>query len=413
MYRHQKIVLLAIILTAAIDVSPSCAEDWPGWRGPRGDGSSLETNVPTHWNATENIAWKVPLPGTGHASPVIWQDRLFLVWAVEEREQRVLGGFDRRTGELLWQQVVVTAPLEDKHGLNSYASSTPATDGELLYVAFLDRDSMLVAAYDFDGRQQWLVRPGPFASKHGFCSCPVLFEDLVIVNGDHDGESYVVALDRATGETRWKIDRANHTRSYSTPLVREIDGRTQMILSGNKCVASYDPRDGRQHWIIDGPTEQFVATCVYGEGLIFMTCGFPDYHILAIRPDGEGNVTDSHIAWRETKGASYVPSPIFAGSHFLLTADGGVASCFQATSGDRVWMKRLGSHYSGSPVTAGGLVYFTDDEGITKVIRPGAELEVVAENSLGESCYSSPAISQGNLFIRGEKHLYCIGPRPQ
>lgn len=407
----QKCSLVGALL--AILASSACAEDWPGWRGPRGDGTSLERNVPTHWSATENIAWKTPIPGTGHASPIVWHDRVFLVWAVEENEARVLGCFDRRTGKLLWQETVLTAPLEDKHDLNSYASSTPATDGELIYVAFLDRESMLVAAYDFNGKQQWLARPGPFASKHGFCSCPVLFEDLVIVNGDHDGQSYVVALDRATGQTRWKIDRTNHTRSYSTPLVREIDGRTQMILSGNKCVASYDPRDGHQHWIIDGPTEQFVATCVYGQGLIFMTCGFPDYHILAIRPDGEGNVTDSHIAWRETKGASYVPSPIFADNYFLLTADGGVASCFQATSGDRVWMKRLGSHYSGSPVTAGGLVYFTDDEGITKLIRPGAEMEVVAENALGEPCYSSHAISHGNLFIRGEKHLYCIGPQPK
>lgn len=406
---HKRAVICLLLVACS---APAVAEDWPGWRGPRGDGTSLEADVPTQWSPTENIAWKAPLPGSGHASPVVWQDRVFLVWAVEEKEERVLGCFDRRTGELRWQQTVLTAPLEDKHDLNSYASSTPATDGELVYVAFLDRESMLVAAYDFEGKQQWLVRPGPFASKHGFCSCPVLFEDLVIVNGDHDGQSYVVALDRATGETRWKIDRTNHTRSYSTPLVREIDGRTQMILSGNKCVASYDPHDGHQHWIIDGPTEQFVATCVYGEGLILMTCGFPDYHILAIRPDGEGNVTDTHIAWRTSKGASYVPSPIFAGNYFLLTADGGVASCFQATTGDRVWMNRIGSHYSGSPVAAGGLVYFTDDEGITKVIRPGAELEVVAENMLGEPCYSSPAISYGNLFIRGEKHLYCIGPRP-
>lgn len=389
------------------------AENWPGWRGPRGDGTSLEADVPTQWSATENIAWKVPIPGTGHASPVVWEGQVFLVWTVEASEERVLGCFDRLTGKLLWQQTVLRAPLEDKHPLNSYASSTPATDGELVYVAFLDREEMLVAAYDFEGRQRWVVRPGPFASKHGFCSCPVLFEDLVIVNGDHDGDSFVVALDRASGETRWKIERENHTRSYSTPLVRELDGRMQMILPGNKCVASYDPRTGRRHWIIDGPTEQFVATAVYGQGLIFMTCGFPDYHILAIRPDGSGNVSESHIAWRTTRGASYVPSPIFVGDYFLLTADGGVASCFQATSGDRAWMNRLGSHYSGSPITAGGLVYFTDDEGITKLIRPGPSLDVVAENHLGEACFSSPAVSRGNLFIRGDKHLYCIGPQPR
>lgn len=385
------------------------AEDWPGWRGPRGDGTSEETNVPVVWSDSQNVAWKTQVPGKGHASPIVWNDRVFVVSCDEDKQERILLAFDRVSGKQLWQQVVLRSPLEDKHQLNSFASSTPATDGKLVYVTFLDRSQMVVAAYDFRGKQRWLVRPGGFSSKHGYCSCPVLFEDKVIVNGDHDGDAYLVALDRATGKTLWKVDRENKTRSYSTPLVREIDGRTQMVLSGSKCVASYDPHDGSRHWIIDGPTEQFVASVVFNGKLFFLTAGFPEYHLLAVRPDGSGNVTDTHIAWRTTKGAGYVPSPIVVGDYFLVVTDGGVASCFLAATGERQWMQRIGTHYSSSLVTAGGLVYFTSDEGNTKVVRPGPALDIVAENKLGEYCYASPAVSHGQILFRGEQHLIAIG----
>jgi outer membrane protein assembly factor BamB len=268
--------------------------------------------------------------------------------------------------------------------------------------------NMVVAAYDFEGQRRWLVRPGRFSSVHGFCTSPVLFEDRVIVNGDHDGDSYVAALDRHSGQTLWRVPRENKTRSYCTPLIREIDGRTQMVLSGSLCVVSLDPRTGARHWMINGPTEQFVASLVYNGKLLFLTAGFPEHHILAIRPDGRGNVTDTHIVWRTTKGCSYVPSPIVCGDHFLVAADNGVASCFQPDTGERLWMERLGVHYSASLVTAGGLVYFLADDGEMKVVRPGPQLEVVAVNPLGESCVASPAISNGRIYLRGEKHLFCL-----
>lgn len=399
-------LVLAVLLLAA---STAVAEDWPGWRGPRGDGTSEEATIPVHWNAADNVAWKVALPGKGHASPIVWGERIFTVSALEDSQDRVLLCLDRRSGQMLWQQTVLHSPLERKHQLNSFASSTPATDGERVYVTFLDQKEMLVAAYDFEGRQQWLVRPGVFSSQHGFCSCPVLFEDDVIVNGDHDGSGYVVALDRRSGATSWKIDRPNNTRSYVTPLIRQIDGRWQMIMSGSKCVASYDPRNGGLHWLINGPTEQYVASIVYNGQLLFMTCGFPEYHMLAIRPNGQGNVTDTHVAWRTSKGASYVPSPIAAGEYFLVVSDGGIASCFEASSGERQWQERIGSHYSASLVSAGGLVYFLADDGICKVVKPGPTLDLVAENGLGEACYASPAISRGQIFVRGENHLFALG----
>jgi outer membrane protein assembly factor BamB len=397
--------LLGLLLTSAAN-----AENWPCWRGPRLDGTSLERNIPIHWSATSNVLWKASLPGVGHASPIVWEDKIFIVTALLESEERLLLCLDRKSGEPLWQRTVLTSPLERKHTLNSHASSTPTTDGKLVYVAFLDRNEMVVAAYDSNGRQQWLVRPGPFASMHGFCSSPILFKDKVIVNGDHDGDSYIVALRRADGKTLWKTPRQNQTRSYCVPIIRELGGRTQMILSGDKCVASYDPNDGSLHWIIDGPTDQFVASLVYNEkaDLLFITGGYPEHHILAIKPDGRGNVTATKIVWRTNKGVAYVPSPISERDYFLVVSDSGVAHCFEAKTGRILWQERMGEHHA-SLVSANGLVYFLNDDGVMNVVRPGAEFMKVAQNELGEKTFASPAISQGKIFLRGDKHLFCIG----
>jgi outer membrane protein assembly factor BamB len=383
------------------------AENWPVWRGPRGDGTSQEPKVPVHWSGQSNMVWKTALPGSGHASPIVWSDRIFTVSAVED--ERVLFCLNTEDGSVRWRETVLKAPLEGKHRLNSHASSTPATDGKQVYVAFLDGKQMAVAAYDLDGHRRWLVRPGPFASMHGFCSSPILFEDKVIVNGDHDGDSYLVALSREDGRTLWKTPRENHTRSYCVPLLRTLSGRDQMILSGDKCVASYDPHNGSRHWVIDGPTDQFVASVVYNPGadLLFVTGGYPDHHILAVRPDGQGNITDTHIAWRTNKGVSYVPSPISEGDYFLIVSDAGFGCCFQAATGQLHWQERLGEQHA-SLVSAGGLVYFLNDAGVTHVIRPGPSYELVAKNVLGEECFASPALSNGRIYIRGYEHLFCI-----
>ena len=399
-----------VALGLSVALSAARGENWPCWRGARLDGTSLEKNIPMHWSGASNVAWKTTLPGVGHASPIVWEDKVFTVTALPETQARVLLCLDRKSGKILWQQTVITSPMEAKHPLNSHASSTPATDGKLIYVAFLDQKEMVVAAYDFDGKQQWLVRPGAFASKHGFCSSPILYKDKVIVNGDHDGESYIVALSRADGRTLWKTPRENHPRSYCVPIIRDLAGRTQMILSGDKCVASYDPNDGSRHWIIDGPTEQFVASIVYNPkaDLLFVTGGFPDHHLLAVKPDGTGNVTKSKIVWRTNKGAAYVPSPISEGDYFLVVSDSGVAHCFEAASGKLQWQERVGEHHA-SLASAAGLVYFLNDSGVMNVVRPGAEFARVARNELGENTFASPAISQGQIFLRGEKSLFCIG----
>ncbi len=405
---------LFLAIALALAVHAAHAENWPCWRGPRGDGSSLDTKAPLHWSATNGAVWTADMPGTGHSSPIVWNDRIFLLTAIPEKQERCLVCVDRGSGQIMWQRTAVVSPLEAKHGLNSFASSTPATDGRLVYCTFLDRNEMVVAAYEFDGNQKWLVRPGQFFSKHGFCSSPVLFKELVIVNGDHDGDAYIAALDRSTGKTVWKIPRENKTRSYCTPIIRELAGKTQMILSGSKCVTSYDPNTGARHWIIDGPTEQTVASMVYNEkaGLLFYTGGFPELHILAIRPDGEGNVTKTHIAWRTTKGVSYVPSPVSIGDYFVVVTDNtGTLTCFEARDGTMLWSEKPGFSHA-SLVTAGGLVYTLSDAGVMRIFKPGPAYQEVAKNDIGEKCFASPAISDGQIFLRSDKHLFCIGTSP-
>ena len=406
----RRFMVISVLAWFTLTSTAQCEENWPQWRGPRGDGSATGKPLPTTWSATENIQWKIKTPAAGHASPIVWGQHVFMAGVKSDETVRTLTALDRETGKVLWEKQVLKAPLEKIHKLNSHASSTPATDGKRIYVSFLNQKQMHVTAYDFQGEEVWSVEPGVFSSVHGYCSSPIVFENLVIVNGDHDGDAYLVALDRDTGRTVWKTPRENKTRSYCTPIIRDIAGRTQMLLSGNKCVASYDPRTGSRHWIIDGPTEQFVASLVYSHDLVYVTGGFPDRHILAINPTGSGNVTETHVVWHHLRsGVSYVPSPVAAGDYFLVASDDGVGTCFDAKTGTIAWQKRLAGHYSGSLLTSNGLVYFMDDDGITKIVKPGKELEIVATNELGDACFASPAASDGQLFIRGETHLWCIG----
>lgn len=405
------------------------AENWPGWRGPSGDGISAEKNLPTRWSKTENIVWRKPIAGEGHSSPVVWGDRVFLTTSLTEENERRLLCLNRLDGKTVWERVVLKSAPETIHRLNSRASGTPATDGKHIYVTFMlakgdmviapnvgsermiTPGRIVVAAYDFAGNEKWRTEAGDFVSAHGFNSCPVLFEDLVIINGDHDGDAYIVALDRKTGKARWRTPRENKTRSYVTPIIRKIGDRTQMILSGSLSVASYDPRTGKRHWILDGPTEQFVASMVYNGEYVFVTGGYPEKHILAIDPKGTDNVTKTHVAWRTNRGAAYVPSPILASEYLLVVADSGIATCFHAKSGDVLWQERLGRGQSASPVVADGIVYFFSKRGVATLVRPGDEFEVVAKNSLDEDISSSPAISQGQIFVRTHEALYCIGEK--
>jgi outer membrane protein assembly factor BamB len=430
---------LATLVTALLVTLSPChlvtlsAEEWSGWRGPRGDGTSREVGVPLKWGPKENVRWKVAIPGVGHSSPVIWGDRIFVTTCIEDEAprgkkldkkaprygKRVLLCLDRRDGSVLWQRTVLSSVLERKHSLNSFSSGTPVTDGKHVWVAFLDYPDMRVFCYDVAGNKVWEKSPGKLLSVHGFCTSPVLHKGLVILNGDQDAKAYLVALDKKTGAERWRADRPNRTRSYCTPILLpdpKRAGATQLILSGSKCVTGYDADTGALLWLHRGPTEQYVASLVHLDGVLFLTTGFPQRHLMGLSPEGQGDITGTkHVLWHiphtvnRERGAAYVPSPIGHDGNFFVVSDPGYLSCVDAKLGKRRWMEKLGRRHSASPVLVQGHLIVPDDDGITWVVKASLKFEVVHKNALGEPIYASPAVSRGQLFLRGERHLYCIG----
>jgi outer membrane protein assembly factor BamB len=405
-FKFRCVIVVLVIFFSFVGQS----QNWPGWRGPNGDGTSTETNLPVEWDATSNIIWKSEVPGVGHSSPIIWEDWLFTLTAFPETKEKVLLCYDSRNGKLLWQKTVVKGSWEDKHADNSHASGTPVTDGKLVYLSFLDGDDAVVAAYDFSGNQLWIQRPGTFSSPHGYSCSPILYKDIVIINGNSKGDSFLAALNKTDGGIIWNVLHPNKAHSFSTPIIRELAGKTQLIFLGNQEIASYNPDSGEKYWFISGPSEDFCSSPVYNEetGLLLVSSAWPQRHLLAVNPDGKGDVSESKVVWRTTKGAYYVPSPVTTGDYLFSTMTNGRVHCIDVHSGNTIWEENLGRQYS-SPVLANGLVYMPNDEGLVTVIKPGPSLEVIAKNSIGERMNASPAISKGKIYLKGEKHLFCIG----
>ena len=356
------------------------------------------------------MIWKSPVPGIGHASPIVWEDKLFTVTAFPETQEKVLLCYDSNSGKLLWQRSLIKSTFERKHNDNSHASGTPATDGNLIYVSFLDGQDAVVAAYDFSGKQVWIQKPGTFSSPHGYSCSPVLFEDLVIINGNSLGDSFAAALSRKDGKIIWKVEHERPAHSFSTPIIRNTAGKTQMIFCGNKEIASYNPKDGSKYWFVSGPSDDFCSSPVFNEpsGLVLVSSAWPQRKLVAIKPDGKGDVTKSHVAWESTKGAFYVPSPVCTEQYMLSTMTNGDVHCIEVATGNILWVESLGKQYA-SPVLVNGLVYMPNDEGVMTVIKPGPKFEYLAKNSIGERMFASPAISRGKIYLRGDQHIFCIG----
>ena len=386
------------------------AQNWPNWRGPNGDGTSSNSNIPTKWDSTTNVLWKVAVPGAGYASPIVWGDRLFTTTAKTETHEKLLLCYDTKNGDLLWQVTVLKTPFEGKHNDNSFASGTPATDGKYIYVSFLDSISVVVAAYDFTGKQIWLQRPGTFSSPHGYSCSPAIYKDKVIINGDSMGDSFIAALSRKDGHIIWKTPHDKKAHSFSTPIFRDIAGRMQMIFLGNKEVASYNPEDGSRYWFISGPSDDMCSSPVYNEktGYLLISSAWPKRNLLAIKPDGNGDVTGTHVVWQTSNGGYYVPSPVTIGDYLISTMVDGSVNCIEAATGNVVWKEKLGKQYASS-VLINGLVYSPNDEGVITVIKPGPVFESISKNGIGETMFASPAVSNGRIYLRGTKHLFCIG----
>ncbi len=407
---NHRLISFILIFLIINSLSLTQAQNWPCFRGPNGDGTSTEANLPTKWDSVTNVIWKTAVPGVGYSSPIVWGDKLFTVTALPATQEKVLLCYNSKNGGLLWQKTVLKTSFEKKHNDNSYASGTPATDGKLIYVSFLDGDDVVVAAYDFSGKEIWIQRPGKFSSPHGYSCSPALLGDKVFINGASMGDSFVAALSKADGRVIWKVNHDTPSHSFSTPIFREMAGKMQMILGGNREIISYNPENGACIWFVKGPSEDFCSSPVYNKksGLVLVSSAWPLRNLVAVRPDGSGDVTESHVVWQSRQGAYYVPSPVCTDDYLFSTMTNGRVHCIEAATGKVLWMEDLGLQYA-SPVLADGLVYMPNDNGVITVIKPGPTFEYIAKNSIGERMNASPAISNGKIFLRGYKHLFCIG----
>lgn len=395
-----------------LSLMSSPAAHWPQWRGPNGDGISPETNVPIKWSATENVAWKSPIPGEGHSSPVVWGESVFLTTALPETQDRQLLRLDARTGKILWQRSVVKAAREAMHRENSPASSTPVTDGERVFTSFQDGPRVDLRCFDFAGKQLWALQPLTFEGEHGYSYTPVVYRDLLIFDFRQEGEAALLALDKRTGQERWRVEPSRRRISHITPFLIDDGRRPQLIVSGSDETRSVNPETGETIWWCRGPSDVSVAGLSYGSGVLFVTAGYPDRNRMGLRVDGSGDVSSTHVAWRSRRQVTYVPSPVYHDGHFYSILDEGILCCFDAQTGETVWDHRLEGRVRSSLVLAGGNIYSTNDKGVTTIFRATPKgFEPVAVNDLKEFCYSTPAIANGRLYLRTGKNLYCIGSR--
>ena len=376
--------------------------DWPWWRGPSGTARSVEMTAPITWSDSTNIVWNIEIPGRGHASPIVWGDRVFATTADENEQTQSLMCYDRSSGSQLWQTVVHQGGFMHKHEKNSHASATPACDGERVYTVFMVQDAIWVTAVDLDGNVVWQSEVAPFRSLHGYGSSPVLYKSLVIVAGDNPGGGFLAAVHRQTGKTIWLASRGNDA-SFGTPAIAHVAGRDQLLLSGQNRLTSYDPRNGRELWSVKGPATTTANTVAWNDQLVFASGGYPQSEILAARGDGSGK-----IEWQKNLKA-YVPSPLLVDNRLFVVHDNGVARCFDAQTGAEIWTHRLGGDFSASPVLAAGHIYVPNEAGTMFVFKASDDFELVAENRLAEGGFASPVFSRGELILRTSQYLYCIG----
>lgn len=408
--------------------SITTGEDWPQFRGPGGQGHSLARDLPLTWDVDTNVVWKTPLPGSGWSSPVVSSGRIYATAAVPtedenggnvgESTRKVESRYSLRTvclrfdtGKMLWNKETSEVPADTSiHRKNSHASATPVIRSDRVYVHF---GTYGTAALDLDGNIIWQKRI-EYKPVHGSGSSLVLFGDLLIFNCDGGESPFVIALDAATGKERWRTPRPKYdarTFSFSTPLVIEVDGKPQLVSAGSHAACGYDPKTGKQLWVVRYPDKwSIVPRPVFADGLVLICTGYEGpAELLAIRPNGEGEVTDTHVVWRAKKFVPHNPSPIIHDNSVYLISDDGIASCRELKTGKLHWKKRLGGAFAASPVLAEKRIYFLSEEGVCTVVKATPEFEQLARNDLNERTFASIAPVNKSLLIRTESRLYRIG----
>jgi outer membrane protein assembly factor BamB len=437
--------VIAIIAIGALAANATPKDNnWAQWRGTDGTGVAPfgATNLPMEWSSDKNLKWKTPLSGSGRSSPIVWGSRIFLTAEIEgevvpgaQAVKHVVDGeefkhpdavgadrhhtlkvicIERHTGKLLWEQTAYQGTVyDDRHRKSSHASPTPATDGRHVF-AYFGTEGLYCC--DFDGKLIWKASPGQIGTfGMGTGTSPVLFENLVILQCDEENgeKSFIVAYDKKTGKEVWKTPRKVQA-SWTTPLLVRTPQRAELVTSGNELIISYDPMTGKELWRTRGHASNAIASPLTGHGMVFVSAGFPRKRTIAIKlgASGELDSLDTNIVWRYNKGSAYVPSPILYENYLYLTTDRGLLTCIEAKTGKVIYEGArlpIPATFTASPVACEGKILLTSEDGDTFIIKAGPQHEVLATNSIDEPVYASPAISNGMIFIRGEKHLYCIG----
>src|SRR5262245_41148716 len=405
--RARLYLIPAAVILLSIVRESSAESNWPRWRGPRGDGHSTETNLPERWSA-ESVAWKTPLTGIGQSSPIVWSDRIFLTSARERGRERSVLCIDSRNGKMLWEHVAWTGEPEKIHEMNSWASASCATDGEFVVASFGKGG---LHAYSLDGKHLWSRDLGPFEGPWGTDACPILVGELVVQNGDADADAFIMGLDKHTGETVWTTPRFN-SRGWSTPILVQAGGRTEMVLNGHNGVTAYDPATGKEFWFCKSFNGRGEPTITPAGGLLCAVNGLRG-DSYAIRPGGNGEVTATRPAWHTPRaGGRDTPSPIVIDGFIVVVDMKGTATCYEGKTGKELWKQRICNQISSSPIAARGLAFFQDEQGETVVLKPGSKPDIVARNSLGntgdEVFRASLAPVSGKFFSRSNQALYCI-----
>ncbi len=412
----MKVRLPAMTLLFLFALSSFAGENWPQFRGPTGDGHSDSTGLPTKWSETENVAWKTAIHGRGWSSPVVWGDQIWMGTATEDGKDMFAICVDKQSGKIL-HDIKLFHNDEPRfcHALNSYASPTPIIEAGRVYIHF---GSYGTACLDTkSAKVLWSRTDLPCNHWRGPGSSPIFFENLLIMHYDGFDYQYVAALDKATGKTVWKQDRdidygtdnGDLMKAYCTPILVNIDGRDQLISPAAKATISYDPRSGKQLWKVRYNEHSATARPLFGHGMIFINTGFGKAQLYAVRPNGKGDVTDTHVEWVVKKSVPSMPSQLLIDDAIYMIHDG-VATCLEAKTGEQIWQQRAAGKYSASPIFADGKIYLFSREGKTTVIRPGPKYDELTVNKLESGFMASPAVSGKSLILRTETHLYRIDP---
>ena len=414
------VLLIAVSVALPFSASDSHAADWTEFRGPLGNGIAPDVNLPVHWSESQNIQWKIPVPGKGWSSPVVASGRIYLTTAVsvgddDSAQSLRLLCLNAANGEVVWTQELFQTSGDRKveiHQKNSHASPTPIIEGDQIYVHFGPHGTACVKT---DGDVVWKNTDLDYLPQHGNGGSPALYRDRLIICCDGRDVQYAVALDKSSGKELWRVDQATDASrgfSFCTPTIITVNGKPQAVCPASGAVFSYDPETGREIWRVDyGEGYSVVPRPVFGNGLVFVSSGFGDQQLYAIDPTGAGNVTDSHVVWKTKKGVPRSPSVLLHDNLLFMVDDRGIASCIESTTGELHWQHRMGGAFSASPTYSNGLIYFQNEEGGTTVVRASDSYEEVAENQIGENeerTFASFAVIDDSILLRNETHLYRI-----